>query len=351
MRTITPESLTCPLPFPQDEQITMIHGGGGSATHRLIERLFKPAFDNEFLRQDHDAAVFTVDGKRFAFTTDSFVVQPLVFPGGDIGSLSVFGTVNDLAMAGARPLYLSAGFIIEAGLPTQILNDVVVSMKRAAEVVGVQIVTGDTKVVERGHGDGLFINTSGLGVIEHDCAIGPRFVEPGDAVLVSGDLGRHGIAIMAVREGLQFETQLVSDCAPLAAAVLDLLGEGIAVHCLRDLTRGGLTSAINELAMASGHGILLKETSVPVREDVRGACELLGLDPLAVANEGRFVAVVDHADAERALDVLRGHAMDTSPAWIGNVLESGPARVTIESCIGSIRILDMPSGEQLPRIC
>ena len=329
----------------------MIHGGGGTAMHRLIERLFKPALDNEFLRQAHDAAVFNLDDKRFAFTTDSFVVQPLVFPGGDIGSLAVYGTVNDLAMAGARPLYLSAGFIIEAGLSTQTLTDILVSMKRAADAAGVQIVTGDTKVVERGHGDGLFINTSGLGVIEHGRAIGPKSVRPGDAVLVSGDLGRHGIAIMAVREGLQFETDLVSDCAPLAAVVMDLLREDIAVNCLRDLTRGGLTSAIIEIATDSGHGILLKETAVPVREDVRGACELLGLDPLAVANEGRFVALVDQADAERALDVLCRHAVDTSPAWIGNVLESGPVRVTIEGRIGSIRILDMPSGEQLPRIC
>jgi hydrogenase expression/formation protein HypE len=329
----------------------MVHGGGGAAMHRLIERVFTPALDNEFLRQQHDAAVFERNGTRFAFTTDSFVVQPLVFPGGDIGSLAVYGTVNDLAMAGARPLYLSAGFIIEAGFPIQTLKEIAASMKRAADAAGVQIVTGDTKVVERGHGDGLFINTSGVGVIEHGETIGPASIGPGDAIIVSGDLGRHGIAIMAVREGLQFETELQSDCAPLANAVLDLLNERIAVHCLRDLTRGGLTSAVNEIATASGRAIHLKETSIPVREDVRGACELLGLDPLSVANEGRFLAIVDGADADRALTVLRRHAPDSAPALIGGVLDAGPARVTIESRIGIARILDMPSGEQLPRIC
>lgn len=337
--------------MPPDDQITMLHGGGGMAMHRLIERVFRPALDNPYLRQAHDAAVVEIEGVRFAFTTDSFVVQPLVFPGGDIGSLSVFGTVNDLAMAGARPLYLSAGFILEAGLPAEMLRHILGSMKRAAETAGVEIVSGDTKVVERGHGDGLFVNTSGIGVIEHNLVIAPASVRAGDAILVSGDLGRHGIAIMAVREGLRFETVLESDCAPLAKPVLDLLRENIAVHCLRDLTRGGLTSAVNEIAAASGLAVRLQETSIPVREDVRGACELLGLDPLAVANEGRFMAVVQQSDAQRALEVLRRHAEDTTPAAIGEVLENGPPTVTIQSRIGTLRCLDMPSGEQLPRIC
>lgn len=224
-------------------------------------------------------------------------------------------------------------------------------MQRAAEASNIQIVTGDTKVVEHGHGDGVFINTAGIGVIEHGRVIAPRSIQPGDAVLVSGDLGRHGIAVMAVREGLEFETTLTSDCAPLAAPVLALLRENVAIRCLRDLTRGGLTSAVNEIAAASGRAVHLRESAIPVRDDVRGACELLGLDPLAVANEGRFVAIVDHSDADRALDTLRGHAVDTTPAVIGEVLDSSPARVTIESRIGSVRILDMPSGEQLPRIC
>lgn len=318
---------------------------------RLVERVFKSAFDNDLLRQDHDAAVFEAGGARFALTTDSFVIQPLVFPGGDIGSLAVYGTVNDLAMAGARPLYLSAGFIIEAGLPMHILNDIVASMRRAADVAGVQIVTGDTKVVEHGHGDGLFINTTGIGVLEHHRTIAPRAVQAGDVVLLSGDLGRHGIAVMAVREGLRFETTLKSDCAPLNRVVSELLREDIAVHCLRDLTRGGLTSAVNEIASASACGIHLRETEIPVREDVRGACELLGLDPLSVANEGRFVAIVAPSDATRALDLLRRHALDTSPAIIGEARSGAPARVTIESRIGSVRVLDVPSGEQLPRIC
>lgn len=329
----------------------MVHGGGGTAMHRLIERVFMPSLANRVLRQQHDSAVLDVGRKRLAFSTDSFVIQPIEFPGGDIGSLSVYGTVNDLAMAGARPLYLSAGFILEEGLSTAVLDRIVASMGRAAAESGIQIVAADTKVVERGHGDGLFINTAGIGVIEHDMEIGAGSVRPGDAVLVSGDLGRHGIAVMAVREGLEFETTLLSDCASLAGPVLDLLGEGVEVHCLRDLTRGGLTSAVNEIATASGTSVHLKETCIPVRDDVRGACELLGLDPLSVANEGRFVAFVHPRDADRMLDILKRHTTDCSPARIGEVTDDTQPRVTLESRIGSVRILDMLSGEQLPRIC
>lgn len=345
-----PDLFTCPLPVAHD-QITMVHGGGGTAMRRLIERIFKSAFDNSLLRMDHDSAVFTVDGKRLAFTTDSFVVQPLVFPGGDIGSLAVYGTVNDLAMAGARPKYLSAGFILETGLSIEALKSIVVSMKRAADCAGIQIVTGDTKVIEHVHGDGMFINTAGIGVLEHDREICPGAINPGDAILVSGDLGRHGIAIMAVREGLQFETNIESDCAPLHAPVLALLDAGVEVNCLRDLTRGGLTSAANEIAVASGKAIRLSEAAIPVREDVRGACELLGLDPLAVANEGRFIAIVANSDVDRSLEILARYATNAAPAIIGEVLDTLPVRVTIKNRIGTERILDMPSGEQLPRIC
>jgi hydrogenase expression/formation protein HypE len=343
--------LSCPRPHAHDERITMVHGGGGAAMHRLIERVFMPALGNDVLRQQHDSAVLDVGGRRLAFSTDSFVIQPLEFPGGDIGSLSVFGTVNDLAMAGARPLGLSAGFILEEGLAINVLERVVASMRRAAEFAGVQIVAGDTKVVEHGHGDGLFINTAGLGVIEHDKEIAPGSVRAGDAVIVSGDLGRHGIAVMAVREGLEFETTLVSDCAPLATPVLALLREDVDVHCLRDLTRGGLTSAVNEIAAASGKSIHLTEAWIPIRDEVRGACELLGLDPLSVANEGRFDAFVNPADADRALNILQRCSNDFSPARIGVVGDETPARVILESRIGSARILDMLSGEQLPRIC
>lgn len=329
----------------------MVHGGGGTAMHRLIERVFMPSLGNRILREQHDSAVLNVGGTRLAFSTDSFVIQPIEFPGGDIGSLSVFGTVNDLAMAGARPLYLSAGFILEEGLSTALLDRIVASMGRAAAESAIQIVAADTKVVERGHGDGLFINTAGIGVVEHDGEIGAASVRPGDAVLVSGDLGRHGIAVMAVREGLEFETTLVSDCAPLAAPVLELLGEGVEVHCLRDLTRGGLTSAVNEIATASRRSVHLKEAWIPVRDEVRGACELLGLDPLSVANEGRFVAFVHPRDADRTLAILKRHSSDGSPARIGEVTDDTPPRVTLESPIGSVRILDMLTGEQLPRIC
>lgn len=342
----------CAIPMLHDEQITMLHGGGGAAMHRLIDKVFMPSLGNESLRREHDAAVFSIGANRLAFTTDSFVVQPLVFPGGDIGSLSVYGTVNDLAMAGARPLYLSAAFILESGLPVSLLREVVESMKRAADSVGVSIVTGDTKVIERSRGDGMFINTAGVGVVQHGLDIAPQSVMPGDAIIVSGDTGRHGIAIMAVREGLEFETELESDCAPLVAPVLEMLELGIRVRCLRDLTRGGLTSALNEIAAGSGLGAHITELKVPVRPDVRGACELLGLDPFSVANEGRFVVYVHPADVSRALDILRCHAADTAPAWIGSVLDkTAPVRVTLESSIGSVRILDMPSGEQLPRIC
>jgi len=275
----------------------------------------------------------------------------LFFPGGDVGSLAVHGTVNDLAMAGARPLYLSAAFIIEEGLPMETLWKVVSSMQKAAQKAGVQIITGDTKVVDKGKGDGLFINTAGVGLLEHALKIAPQSVQPGDVILVNGDLGRHGMAIMAVREGLEFESAIESDSAPLAGLVLDLLRSGIELHCLRDLTRGGLTSALNEIAESANLTFQIEEKLIPVREDVRAACEILGLDSCQVACEGRFTLFVPERDVERTLEIMRAHPSGTAACRIGKVSEQRVPQVLLKSTIGAQRILDMSSGEQLPRIC
>jgi hydrogenase expression/formation protein HypE len=342
---------TCPLPISQYPHVLMAHGGGGKLMHQLLENVFGRAFSNPILDTRHDAAVFEVPSRKLAMTTDSYVVRPIFFPGGDIGSMAVHGTVNDLAMSGARPLYLTSAFIIEEGLPMETLWRVVCSMRDAAKKCGVQIVTGDTKVVDKGKGDGLFINTAGIGVVEHEQNIAPQNVRPGDVVMVSGDLGRHGMAIMAVREGLQFESTIESDSAPVHEVVLDLLKAGIEIHCLRDLTRGGLASALNEIAEAAGVKIAVEEKLIPVREDVHAACEMLGLDPLQVANEGRLVAFVAPKDSERALQILQRHAVSSNAAVIGQVAEKSAPLVTIKSAIGASRILDMSSGEQLPRIC
>ncbi len=319
--------------------------------NRLIESVFLPAFRNETLDQRHDSAVLNIDASRIAFTTDSYVVNPLFFPGGDIGSLAVHGTVNDLAMSGARPIALSAGFILEEGFSMESLKTIVQSMQTAAKDACVEIVTGDTKVVDKGKGDGLFINTAGLGIIEHDLNIHPASIREGDAVLINGDLGRHGIAILAVREGLSFESEIESDSASLADLVLNLIEAGIGIHCLRDLTRGGLSSAINEIAEAANRTVILDERAIPVRGDVQGACELLGLDPLYVANEGRFTAIVNKADADRALEIMRAHPKGEGSALIGSVTEKSTAPVVMTGRIGATRIVDRLSGEQLPRIC
>lgn len=333
------------------ELIQLAHGGGGRLMHQLLERLILPAFDNPRLASRHDAAVLEVDGGRIAFTTDSYVVRPLFFPGGDIGSLAVHGTVNDLAMAGARPAWLSAAFILEEGLPFDTLSRVLASMRAAAAAAGVAIVTGDTKVVDRGKGDGIFVNTAGIGIVEHRLAIEPASVRPGDSILLSGDLGRHGVAILAARESLGFAPALVSDSAPLHEPVAGLLRAGIELHCLRDLTRGGLASAVIEIAEAGGVSIELDERSIPVDPAVRGACEILGLDPLYVANEGRFVAFVPERDAERALQTLRGHPVADAACRIGAVSGERSGQVTLRTMIGASRIVEMFSGEQLPRIC
>jgi hydrogenase expression/formation protein HypE len=344
-------SLSCPFPIQDYPQVLMAHGGGGRLMQQLIGKMIAPAFSDTPLAQQHDASTFEVTAGKLAFTTDSFVVQPLFFPGGDIGSLAIHGTVNDLAMAGARPRYLSVAFIIEEGLPMETLWKVVTSMQQAAKACGVRIITGDTKVVDKGKGDGLFINTTGVGTLEHAQTISPAQVQPGDVVLVNGDIGRHGMAVMAVREGLEFESAIESDSAPVADVVMKLLEAGIQVHCLRDLTRGGLTSVLNEIAEAAGLTIGIEETLVPVREDVRAACEILGLDPLGVACEGRFAAFVPESEAERALKIMRADPMGSGSVRIGQATGQRKARVLLKSAIGAQRILDVPSGEQLPRIC
>jgi hydrogenase expression/formation protein HypE len=331
--------------------VLLAHGGGGQLMHQLIGKLIVPAFGGAALEERHDGAVLDAGGGRLAFTTDSYVVRPLFFPGGDIGALAVNGTVNDLAMCGARARFLSVGFILEEGLPMETLWRVARSMQRAATEAGVKLVTGDTKVVDRGKGDGMFINTSGVGVVSAPGLVAPASVRPDDAVIVSGDLGRHGMAIMAVREHLSFESTIESDCAPLVEPVMALVDDGVDVHCLRDLTRGGLASALVEIAEAARLAIRIDETAVPVREDVRGACEILGFDPLYVANEGRFVAFVPAADAERAVARLRRDPRCADARVVGSVRDAPAGLVTMKSRIGATRIVDMLSGEQLPRIC
>ncbi|MEP7287543.1 MAG: hydrogenase expression/formation protein HypE, partial [Chloroflexota bacterium] len=320
-------------------------------THQLIERMFVPTFKNALLEARHDGAILPPQQGQLAFTTDSYVVKPLFFPGGDIGKLAITGTVNDLAMCGARPAFLSVALIIEEGLPMETLWQVIQSMQRTAQAAGVQIVTGDTKVVDRGKGDQLFINTAGIGIISHQQVISPQSVQTGDVILLSGDIGRHGMAIMAAREGLAFESVIESDCTPLTDLVFSLLDTGVEIHCMRDLTRGGLASALVEIAQASSKHIHIDERAIPVREDVRGACEILGLDPLYVANEGRFVAFIAEQDAERALAILRAQDGANGATIIGKVESDEDSMVTMRSAIGANRIVDMISGEQLPRIC
>ncbi len=343
--------VVCPIPLNDTERVQLAHGGGGRRMHELLEGLLLPSFGNQALLERHDGAVLNIAGARLAFTTDSYVVQPLFFPGGDIGTLAVNGTVNDLAMCGARPLYLSSAFILEEGFEMESLRRVVESMRITAAEAGVQLVTGDTKVVDKGKGDGIFINTAGIGVVEHGLCIAPSAVRPRDVILLSGDVGRHGIAIMATREGLSFETEIESDCAPLWEPVAALLAAGIEIHCLRDLTRGGLSSGLIELAETARVRIKIEENSVPVREDVAGACEILGLDALYLANEGRFILVLPEHDSAHALDILGRHSVSSGAVRIGQVLEQPAGMVTMISRLGTERILDMLSGEQLPRIC
>jgi hydrogenase expression/formation protein HypE len=348
-------NLTCPIPLSGHATVQMAHGGGGRLMRQLIESLFLPAFQaglpNSEKLPAHDSVVLDIAGSRIAFTTDSFVVSPLFFPGGDIGKLAVYGTVNDLAMAGAKPLYLSAACILEEGLPLETLGRIVASMAAAAKEAGVQIVTGDTKVVDRGKADAVFINTAGIGVVPAGIEVSPRRVAPGDAILVSGDLGRHGMAIMSVREGLGFQGALESDCASLAGLVEAMLVAGEDLHCLRDLTRGGLAAALNEIALDAHVGIALDEAAIPVAEPVAGACELLGLDPLYVANEGRLAAFVPAAAAEQVLAIMQKHPAAVGPAIIGRVTERHPGVVELRGVLGGARIVDLLTAEQMPRIC
>lgn len=330
--------------------ITLAHGSGGQLSRELIERLFLRYFHNEALDELNDAATVTVPSTQIALTTDSFVVSPLFFPGGDIGRLAVCGTVNDLAVTGAQPRYLSVGFIIEEGVSLEILERIVASMAETAHEAGVQIVTGDTKVVGRGAADGVFINTTGVGV--HPLALGPALLRPGDVLLINGTVGDHGVAVMTRREGLAFDAPLRSDCAPLNGLIASLLAACPgAVHCMRDPTRGGLAATLNEWALASGLGIEVREAAIPINEAVRGVCELLGFDPLYVANEGKVVIAVDPTAAETALTALRAHPLGRDAAIIGRVNEAHAGRVVLQTPFGAGRLLTMPSGELLPRIC
>ena len=343
--------LSCPVPISDYQQVLLAHGGGGKLTHQLIQSMFASQFNNEFLNPLHDGAMVSINGSRLAFSTDSYVINPIFFPGGSIGELAVNGTVNDLAMCGARPLYLSSAFIIEEGLSMEELWRVVLAMQKAAAEAGVQLVTGDTKVVDRGKGDKIFINTSGVGVIDQGIDIHPRRAVPGDVVIVSGPIAVHGIAIMSVREGLEFETTIESDTAPLNGLVTAMLGAEKDIHVLRDPTRGGVASALNEIAESAAMGISLTEDAIPVTDEVRGACEILGLDPLYVANEGILLAVVPGPSAERVLQAMKNHPAGKSSVVIGQVVDDHRGMVVMKTGIGGTRVVDMLSGEQLPRIC
>ncbi len=344
-------NLACPIPIEKYPTIVMGHGGGGRLMHQLLDKIIRPVFANYLLECQHDGSVFPVTTGRMAFATDSYVIHPLFFPGGDIGSMAVHGTVNDLAMCGAVPQYLSVGLIVEEGLPMDTFWNVIQSMGDAARKCGVQLVTGDTKVVDKGKGDGIYINTSGVGVVPHGVDINPANIQPGDAVILSGDVGRHGIAIMSVREGLEFENAIESDSAGVSHIVAALLDKGIDIHCLRDLTRGGLATGLIELASASSLNIRVDESNIPVEENVKGACEMLGFDPLYVANEGRFVAFVPAERADDVLRIMRAFPESANAAIIGKVTDKNSGLVNLKNRIGSERILDMLSGEQLPRIC
>jgi hydrogenase expression/formation protein HypE len=344
----------CPVPLPAKDKILLGHGSGGLLGAELLRQVFLPAFNNAILAKLNDQAVLEVQGVRLAFTTDSFVVKPLFFPGGDIGSLAVHGTVNDLAVGGATPLCLSAAFIIEEGLPIETLEKVVASLHHAAADVGVEVVTGDTKVVEKGSGDGLFINTSGIGLVPADLNLSADRARPGDCVLLSGSIGEHGIAIIAQREGLEFESRVKSDSTPLHGLVAAMLAASPgrdSIRCMRDPTRGGLSSALNEIAAQSQVGMLLEEEKIPVREEVRGACELLGFDPLYVANEGKLVAIVEERAAEQILAAVRAHPLGRQAQMIGTVTAAPVGMVSLRTALGTTRIVDMLSGDQLPRIC
>jgi hydrogenase expression/formation protein HypE len=345
------EGWTCPLPLRDTPTVVMGHGGGGAMSAELVESLFIPAYGGAADAELADAAVLPPVAGRLAFSTDSYVVKPMFFPGGSIGDLAVNGTVNDLAMVGARPLYLSTAFVVAEGTAMEDLGRVATAVGKAAERAGVRLVTGDTKVVDHDSGDGVYVNTAGIGVVPDGVDIGPRRARPGDAVLVSGDIGLHGVAVMSCREGLEFGTTVESDSAPLHGLVADLVEAGIDLHVLRDPTRGGVAATLNEIASTAQVGVEVVERDIPVPPEVRDACGLLGLDPLQVANEGKLVAFVAAADSERALDVMRAHPLGSRACRIGTVVESHPGVVVTRTGLGATRVLDLPIGEQLPRIC
>lgn len=347
------ENWSCPLPLRDHPAIVLGHGGGGTLSAELVEHLFLPAYADQggVLAQLGDAAVVAAGDARIAMSTDSYVVRPRFFPGGNIGDLAVNGTVNDLAVVGATPLYLTVGMVLEEGLPLDELNSIAATMGRAAREAGVSIVSGDTKVVDSGHGDGIYINTAGVGLMRPGVDLGPHRVRPGDAVIVSGAIGMHGIAVMSVREGLEFGSDIVTDSAPLNGIIGDLLGSGAEVHIMRDPTRGGVAASLTEIARAAGVGVEIVERGVPVPDDVRAACGFLGLDPLYVANEGKFIAFVAADDAERALEVLRAHPLGSGATLIGAATGDHPGVVVAKTGIGGTRVVDLPLAEQLPRIC
>ncbi len=343
--------LSCPIPITDYKNVLLAHGGGGRLTQQMIQKMFLPQFHNKFLEPLHDGAIFSLKDVRLAFSTDSYVVSPIFFPGGDIGKLAVNGTVNDLAMCGARPLYLSAAFIIEEGCPMKDLWRVILSMQQATKKADVVLVTGDTKVVDRGKGDKIFINTSGVGVVEPGMDIHPNHAGPGDKIILSGPIAQHGIAVMSVREGLEFDTEIESDTASLSELVMAMLHASKKIHVLRDPTRGGVASALNEIAEKAHVGISISEEKISVGEDVKGACEILGLDPLYVANEGKLVAFAPPGETDKVLASMRAHPLGKDAAVIGEVVSDHPGTVVMKSRIGGNRVVDMLSGEQLPRIC
>ncbi len=343
--------LSCPIPKSDYDKVLLAHGGGGTLSQQLIQKLFFSQFNNDVLNVHHDSAMFELNGSRLAFTTDSYVVQPIFFPGGNIGDLAINGTINDLAVSGAKPLYISVGFIIEEGFEIEELWKIVLSMKAAADKAGIKIVTGDTKVVDHGKGDKIFINTSGIGIIKDGIDISPQNCKEGDSIILSGRIAEHGIAIMSAREGLEFETTIKSDSAPLNNLIEAVFSISKNVHVMRDPTRGGIASALNEIAQSSQKGIQLYEEKIPITEEVKGACEILGLDPLYIANEGKVLIFVPESETEEVLNVMRNNPLGKDASVIGKVTISDPGLVVMKTLIGSSRIVDMISGEQLPRIC
>jgi len=344
-------TLKCPLPISDISNIRLAHGGGGKLMHELIEKMFIPSFGSNDENHRHDSSLIDINNTTLAFTTDSYVVNPLFFPGGDIGMLAVNGTVNDLAMSGARPLFLSIGFIIEEGLDTGTLWRITNSISQAAKEANIKIITGDTKVVDKGKGDGLFLNTSGIGILESNLRIMPSKIQEGDSIIINGSIAMHGMAVMAVRENLSFESSIASDCCCLSDVVGALISKDIEIHCLKDLTRGGLGGTLNEISDAANLSIMINEENIPIREDVASACEMLGFDPLYVANEGKFIAIIPKEQERSALEIMKRYPSSQEACVIGKIYNDSQNKVLMKSTIGSTRIIDMLSGEQLPRIC